>query len=108
MRLPGHHKYGGPGNPMGGVFLVPCPSSGRILRVIASNGDGWDHVSVSLPSRCPSWEEMEHVKRKFFHDYETAMQLHVPVAEHINIHKHVLHLWRPHDKEIPLPPRVMV
>jgi hypothetical protein len=30
--------------------------------VIASDGMGWDHVSVSLKDRCPTWEEMCLVK----------------------------------------------
>jgi hypothetical protein len=39
---------------------------------------------------------------------ETAMQLHVPVTEHLNCHKYCLHLWRPHGVEIPRPPGWMV
>lgn len=78
------------------------------IHVVASNGDGWDHVSVSCEYRCPSWEEMEWVKRLFFEEWETAMQLHVPPAEHININPRVLHLWRPHNALIPRPPAEMV
>jgi hypothetical protein len=46
---------------------------------------------------------MDHVKRLFFRDEETAMQLHVPPADHVNNHPHCLHLWRPQDIEIPRP-----
>jgi hypothetical protein len=75
------------------------------LRVFADSSDEWDHVSVSLVNRCPTWEEMEYVKRLFFKDTETAMQLHVPPADHINVHPYVLHLWRPKKVEIPMPPK---
>lgn len=68
----------------------------------------WDHVSVSHPSRCPTWEEMEKVKRWLFEGHETAMQLHVPASSHINIHPYCLHLWRPVGAEIPRPPQAMV
>jgi hypothetical protein len=51
---------------------------------------------------------MEYAKRTFFHPNEVAMQLHVAEDEHISIHPYVLHLWRPHDVKIPLPPRMMV
>jgi len=68
----------------------------------------WDHVSVSRANRCPNWPEMEHVKRLFFQDTETAMQLHVPAADHINNHPYCLHLWRPHGVEIPRPPAIFV
>lgn len=79
------------------------------LRVIWSQNNGWDHVSVSLPDRCPTWDEMELVKRTFFADDEYAMQLHVPPSEHVNIHPYCLHLWRPNDgREIPFPDKSMV
>ena len=78
------------------------------LRVVAASAKGWDHVSVSLPDRCPTWAEMDHIKRLFFRDDEWAMQLHAPPAKHISIHPHVLHIWRPHAVEIPLPPVEMV
>jgi|SRR5262245_16916740 len=85
-----------------GHFYVPC--NGALLMVIASNGGGWDHVSVSRPARIPSWTEMEFVKRTFFKDDEVAMQLHVTPADHINLNPNVLHIWRPHEDTIPLPP----
>lgn len=107
-RVRGANKYGGPGYAFGGTFVIRCNSTGRLLSIIASNGDGWDHVSVSLPSRTPTWEEMAFVKQAFFKDDETAMQLHVPPRDHINLHKHCLHLWRPHKLEIPLPPVIFV
>ena len=78
------------------------------MRVLATVGDGWDHVSVSRKTRCPNWPEMESVKRLFFFDRETVMQLHVPVAEHISYHDFCLHLWRPLESEIPRPPGWMV
>lgn len=100
--------YGSTGDYRGGAFLVPSPLDAAAMRVIASSDDGWDHVSVSRANRCPNWQEMEHVKRLFFKDDEIAMQLHVPVADHINVHPHCLHLWRPLTKPIPMPPKIMV
>ena len=71
------------------------------LRVVFSDGRGWDHVSVSLATRCPTWGEMEYVRRLFFKADETVMQLHVPTTDHINQHDFCLHLWRPQsDLEI--------
>lgn len=91
-----------------GMFHVPSPIDRAPIRVIASSGEGWDHVSVSRQTRCPNWPEMEHIKRLFFKDDETAMQLHVPPSDHINYHPYCLHLWRPHGVEIPRPPAYMV
>lgn len=101
--------YGAPCDAAGGVFTVPSPIDRAPMRVIASSGEGWDHVSVSRANRCPNWPEMEHVKRLFFREDETAMQLHVPPSEHISFHPYCLHIWRPNDgREIPLPPAEFV
>jgi len=89
-----------------GQFFVPC--NGSILTVVCSDGEGWDHVSVSTPERCPRWEEMEYIKRMFFLPNEVAMQLHVPVEDHISNHDYCLHIWRPQKSEIPLPPKGFV
>jgi hypothetical protein len=100
---------GRPGNHEAGCFKVPSPTDPHIeLSVIAATGEGWDHVSVSTPRRTPNWAEMEHIKRLFFEDGETAMQLHVPVQSHISCHPHCLHIWRPQNGSIPLPPSWMV
>ncbi|WP_428337469.1 DUF7694 domain-containing protein [Paenirhodobacter sp.] len=91
-----------PGLPGKRAFILPeIPRGGCV-------SSGWDHVSVSLPRRCPNWEEMSFVKGMFFQDDETAMQLHVPLSQHINHHPYCLHLWRPHQFEIPRPPFWMV
>jgi hypothetical protein len=95
---------------IGGAFLIPYPLAGEKLRCIATAGEGWDHVSVSphVSKRTPSWAEMSYAKATFFHEKEVVMQLHVPEEDHINVHPYCLHLWRPHDAKIPLPPKVMV
>lgn len=99
--------FGNFGDETCGVFEIPN-RTGPPLRVIASAGEGWDHVSVSLPNRCPNWLEMELVKRAFFKEDETAMQLHVPPSDHISCHHNCLHLWRPQAVDIPRPPDWMV
>jgi hypothetical protein len=78
------------------------------LLIIVGTSHGWDHVSVSRRDRTPTWEEMERVKRWLFENNETAMQLHVPPSDHINVHGHALHIWRPQNTEIPRPPSKLV
>lgn len=92
----------------GGAFTVRSPVDRSPLLVIASIGAGWDHVSISRKNRVPNWAEMEHVKRLFFEDNETAVQYHVPPSDHVNMHRFVLHLWRPQDVEMPRPPSILV
>lgn len=90
-----------------GAFQIfgPC---GRDLRIIASNGEGWEHVSVSLPSRCPNWQEMCFVKDLFWEAEETVIQYHPPKSQYVNCHQFCLHLWKPIGIELPLPPSIMV
>ncbi len=110
FRLPEFERraYGGDGDSGNGCFLVRSPTDGSELCVIASDGGGWDHVSVSHRRRIPNWIEMSHVKALFFRDDECVMQLHVPLEDHVNVHARTLHLWRPQAQEIPRPPGWMV
>ena len=100
--------YGWDGDGSCGAFRFRSPVDGRPLIVIASSGERWDHVSVSRQGRCPNWDEMEWIARQFFRADEVAMQLHAPASDHVNVHKHCLHWWRPHDQPIPRPPALFV
>jgi len=100
--------YGCNGDDDNGLFRIRSEEGGGMMLIIASVGEGWEHVSVSLKDRCPTWGEMEQVAKLFFGDWETAMQLHVPSSDHINCHKYCLHWWRPVHANIPRPPAHMV
>ncbi len=100
-----HPHYGHRGDHGNGFFVLPTPDDDATLNVIASNGGGWDHVSVSRGDRTPTWNEMSYVSGLFFKDNETCVQYHVPLADHVNCHEHCLHLWRPRrGKPLPRPP----
>ncbi len=101
--------FGSAGDDGNGVFNLKSPIDFANMHIIASNGGGWDHVSVSRTNRCPNWIEMDFVKRVFFMPDEVAMQLHVAESEHLSFHPYCLHIWRPNDgRAIPLPPSDMV
>ena len=89
-----------------GAFIIEYGN--KRLKVISGCSDGWDHVSVSLTHRCPTWEEMNWIKNRFFEDEEMVIQLHPPRSIYINYGKTVLHLWRCWDQEIKIPPRWMM
>ena len=78
------------------------------LNFIMSWGAGFEHCSVSMATRCPSWEQMCAVKDAFWNDNEVCMQLHPAKKDYVNNHPYCLHIWKPIDKEIPLPPTIMV
>lgn len=99
---------------LNGGFLIEGPQ-GR-LKIIASTGKAaqragyppWEHVSVSCPTRTPTWEEMCFVKDLFWGPVEVVMQLHPKRSEYVNCHPFTLHLWRPAHLTIPTPPSIMV
>lgn len=105
-----------------GAFQIPSVIPGRMLSVIAANGDGWselgmpgepwEHASVKAfigeRNYVPTWSEMCQIKDIFWDATDCVMQFHVPKADHINDHAFVLHLWRPAITAIPLPPKETV
>ncbi|WP_233868619.1 DUF7694 domain-containing protein [Paraburkholderia adhaesiva] len=97
------------GDAHNGAFHLHAPT-GVVLHVIVSDGDSWDHVSITVAgeARCPTWEEMAWVKEQCFEADETVMQLHPARAQYVNNHPWCLHLWRPQRRTIPLPPPLLV
>jgi hypothetical protein len=90
-----------------GVFLIPYKRD-IILKVIVSDGMGWDHVSVSMPTITPTWSMMCYVKDLFFEEDEIAVQYHPIKDDYVNCHKNCLHMWRIQTDAIPIPPTWMV
>jgi hypothetical protein len=95
-----------------GAFLLPPVCGKRQLAVVASDGGGWDHVSVHAvlgKQPCtPLWQEMCAVKDLFWDAEDVVMQIHPKKSQYVNVHPYTLHLWKPQEQEIPLPPRAFV
>ena len=93
-----------------GAFLVVL-KDGQRAWCIASDGEGWEHVSVTMhgrKARCPTWAEMCQVKDLFWGPEDAVFQLHPPHSEYVNTHPLCLHLWRPIGITLPRPPRHLV
>lgn len=92
----------------GAFELMVC---GEELRIIASDGLGWDHVSVSKansPNRVPNHEQLCEVKRLFWGDDVWVCHFYPPKADYVNNHAGCLHLWRCTAAEFPTPLALMV
>lgn len=91
-----------------GIFEIRV--GGKWFRCHASDGGGWEHVSVVPLSgnSVPTWKEMCAIKDMFFLPEECVVQYHPKESEYVNVHKNCLHLWRPTEQEMPTPPRIMV
>lgn len=93
-----------------GAFDLDSPEPGWRLFLIASDGEGWEHVSVHAyrrdgrrQMRTPTWKEMCFVKRFCWDAEDVVIQYHPRESEYINCHPNVLHLWRPVNIAIPTP-----
>lgn len=93
-----------------GVSFTIRLSDHRLYDVIASNGGGWDHVSINpyKHSRTPNWNIMCELKDLCFKDDETVIEYHPKKADYVNVAEHCLHLWRPQNQTIPVPPKIFV
>lgn len=102
--------YGIAGDEGNGVFVIPG-HSGRILFCVASNGAGWEHVSVSCLQgkkvRIPTWKEMCRIKDLFWEAEDCAIQFHPPRSKYVNFYE-ALHLWRPIGVELPVPEKFLI
>ncbi len=90
-----------------GAFRIA--HNGVNFFVIASDGLGWEHVSISPASqqRCPTWDEMAFFKDAFWGPEDTVLQFHPPKSEYVNIHRFCLHLWRESGKNAETPPKLL-
>lgn len=98
----------GPDDGNNGAFMIRSLKIKSTLFAIASDGGGWEHVSVSRQKSTPSWDEMCFIKDLFWGQEDCVVQFHPPASEYVNVHQHCLHLWRPTTGEILMPPSFMV
>lgn len=81
------------------------------FKIIASDGEGWKHVSVSRlehSNKVPSWEVMCAIKDLFFEPEDWVVQFHPARSQYVNTHPGCLHLWKPTEAIMPTPKRNMV
>ena len=91
-----------------GMFRFMC--SGKRVRCLASDGMGWQHVSVSIEmeTKPPTWDMMCKIKDVFWDSHEWVVQFHPAKSEYVNHHPGCLHMWRPLDATMPTPDSIMV
>lgn len=96
------------GDDKNGHFMIAYQNTNVKFFVIATNHNGWDHISVSLKNRCPNWIEMCFVKDLFFDEDEVVIQIHPKKGNYVNLAKSCLHLWKDQNNEFGLPEECMV
>ena len=91
---------------MGGKYYDKYTS--KWLNLLFSYQMGWEHLSVSMPSRTPTWEQMCIMKDIFWNKNEACVEYHPREEDYVNNHKHCLHIWRPTHETLPTPPSILV
>lgn len=93
-----------------GYFIVRLAEfPGIEFGCLASDGGGWEHVSVTLNrNRCPTWDEMCAVKAMFWDPEDTVIQYHPAKLAYRDVHPYCLHVWRPIGVRLPVPPPIFV
>lgn len=84
------------------------PKTNKRLNFKFSRANGWEHLSVSMPNKCPSWEQMCFMKEQFWEDDEACVEYHPKKEDYVNNHNYCLHIWRPYNFELLTPPSIMV
>ena len=98
------------GSGANGIFLIPHRRYAKErYQIIASDGMGWEHVSVTYykKNKTPNWDDMCYIKDLFWGEEETVLQYHTPKSTRAS-NQNALHLWRPTGKEVPMPPTILV
>lgn len=92
----------------------------KFLNFIFSYQMGWEHLSVSTPSKCPTWEQMCRMKDIFWSEEETCIQYHPAKSQYVDNHPYCLHIWKPIESDnftveygeeeniLPIPPHLLV
>ena len=82
---------------------------GRRVKCIVSDGEGWQHVSVSCDEdrRLPTWGMMCRIKDLFWEPEDWVIQFHPAQSQYVNNYP-CLHLWRPVGVPFPVPPSLLV
>ena len=120
FKVPEEYRFYQPGHPYhstsdygnNGRFRVPYRYKKDRFRLecIASDGEGWEHVSLHIPGKnhVPDWKVMSYIKNLFWSYEDTVLQIHPPESQYSNHHKTTLHLWRQCNKDFKGPPTHLI
>ena len=99
FHVPNNYRYRNPTDVFGsndsignnGLFIFHYGTD--IVRCIASDGCGWEHVSVTIQRKCvPNWDLMCHIKNVFWDKEDVVVQFHPTESEYVNNNPYCLHL----------------
>jgi hypothetical protein len=76
---------------------------GSVLITCADHdGEEWIHASIAWDGHMPTYADLKHLHGAVFAD-RWAYQVFAPPSDHVNIHRHALHLFGRLDGKAALP-----
>lgn len=86
---------------------LPCGTSAQRftrgpLNVLVAQEEGRWHLSISTPTRYPSWDEIADARYDLLPDSIQVAMMLPPRAQYVNVHPYVFHLWESRDTGIPI------
>ncbi len=88
-----------------GWFATYFPSVGCVPTHFTVM-QGWEHafLDLELLKRTPTWGEMNILKKFYWENTESVIQIHPKRSEYVNWNEYRLHLWKLHNTDFELPP----
>lgn len=69
---------------------------GDCLVIVGHSKNGW-HLSISHPTRYPTWDEIKEARYRLTPHNVTMAMILPPRAEYVNLHENCFHLWEIED-----------
>lgn len=66
-------------------------------RILVTVDDERIHMSISHPTRYPTWDEIKEARYKFVPDNKFMVMVLPPKANYVNVHPFCFHLWESND-----------
>lgn len=63
------------------------------MSVLCSVDGGYMHMSIALPHRYPTWDEILSVRKWAFPDDMECVLVLARASEYVNVHKNCFHVW---------------
>lgn len=81
-----------------------------IVSALEHRGDGKPrrHLSISHPSRYPTWDEIHGARDRYLPAEATFAMLLPPPEEYVNVHPNCFHLWELLPGECGVPVRLVM
>jgi len=84
----------------GVAFKIKGGWAAMVTGATEEDGCRWIHISLSHAHRIPTWPELVNIRDTVLGSDALCVQVLAPDSEHVNLHRHCLHLWHCLDRRV--------